>query len=111
MPAADSISYGPVLYRYWFFGWLFRDASRGSALERDSALRQNKERARWLPTYIRRWVALGLLMYSVGVALEWLGLDSVASLAFISACVSVPVPAVACAAWWVMRGPRSAYVR
>ena len=111
MPLGRSISPSPVFYRYWFFDWLFSDASRGNALERDTALRQNKERARWLPTYMRRWIALGLLMYAAGVSLEWLGLDGVASFAFTSACVSVPVLAVACATWWVLRGPRSAFLR
>ena len=111
MPPARHVSFSPVYYRYWFFGWLFRDASRGNALERDAALKQNVERARWLPTYMRRWIALGLLMYSVGVAFESLGLDAVASIAFVWACLAVPVLTVACAVWWVLRGPRSAYIR
>lgn len=111
MRPTDSASFAPVFYRYWFFGWLFRDASRGNALERDAALRLNRERARWLPTYIRRWVALGLFMYCAGVGLEWLELDAVAPFAFIAACVTVPVLAVACAAWCVLRSPLSAYVR
>lgn len=111
MPTAPGPSFSSLLYRYWFFGWMFRDASRGSALERDAALRHNLERARWLPTYMRRWTVLGLLMYAFGGALEWLGLESVAPLAFVPACVAAPVLAVTAAAWWMLRGPRSAYVR
>jgi hypothetical protein len=43
------------LCRYLFYGWLFRDADHGSALERAMALRHNAAQARWLPTYLRRW--------------------------------------------------------
>ena len=109
MPPASQPSFASLLYRYWFFGWLFRDASRGNALERDAALRYNLERARWLPTYIRRWTVLGLLMYGFGGTLEWAGLDAMAPLAFVPACVAAPVLAVASATWWMLRGPRSAY--
>jgi hypothetical protein len=104
-------SFSSLLYRYWFFGWLFRDACRGSALERDSALRHNSERARWLPVYMRRWAGLALLMYLAGGALEWAGLEAAATVAFVPACLAAPVLAVAFASWWLLRGPRSAYVR
>jgi hypothetical protein len=50
---ADSFSV--LLYRYFFFEWLFRDASRGTLLERASALRFNREMGRYLPIYLRRW--------------------------------------------------------
>ena len=111
MQPAPTVSFSLLLYRYWFFSWLFRDASRGNPLERDAALRHNSERARWLPTYMRRWAMLGLLMYSLGAVLEWLGLDAAAPLAFVPACVAAPVLAVACATWCVLRGPSSAFVR
>lgn len=111
MPTAFAPSFASLLYRYWFFGWLFRDASRGNALERDAALRHNLERARWLPTYMRRWTVLALLMYGFGGALEWLGLDALSSVAFVPVCVAAPVLAVASATWLMLRGPRSAYVR
>jgi len=111
MQPAPSVSFGSLLYRYWFFGWLFRDACRGNALERDAALRHNSDRARWLPTYMRRWSILAVLLYAVGGMLEWLGLDAAAPLAFIPACVAAPVLAVASATWCILRGRRSAYVR
>lgn len=64
MPAAKTSS---VLYRYFFFGWLFRDAGQGSITERRAAWRHNLIQARWLPTYLRRWLALGALSFSGGV--------------------------------------------
>jgi hypothetical protein len=51
-----------ALYRYFFYHWLFRDASRGSDLERAAALRHNRASARWLSTYLRRWSVSGALI-------------------------------------------------
>ena len=78
-------------------------------VNRPVALRHARPGA--LRAHSPRRIVLGLLMYAVGVAFERLGLDAVASFAFVSACLAVPVLTVACAVWWVLRGPRSAYVR
>jgi hypothetical protein len=48
-----------LLYRYFFYGWLFRDADRGSELERSAAVRHNTAQARWLPLYMLRWAVAG----------------------------------------------------
>jgi hypothetical protein len=53
------------LYRYWFYGWLFRDASAGSWLERAGALRHNREQAKWLPVYLLRWSVLGAILVGI----------------------------------------------
>jgi hypothetical protein len=47
-----------LVYRYFFFDWLFRDVNRGSFLERAAAWRFNREMGRYLPVYLRRWVIL-----------------------------------------------------
>ena len=96
-----------LVYRYWFFGWMFRDAGHGSWLERQAALRHNRQRAQWLPVYMRRWFLLCTLFYASGVVLELGGLGAVAPIAFIPACVAMPVAAVATAAWLVLCGPHS----
>jgi hypothetical protein len=70
MEAQES---SPVFYRYFFFGWLFRDAGRGSPAERRAAWRHNLAQARWLPTYLRRWLTLSVLLFSVGVGAEAIG--------------------------------------
>lgn len=44
-----------LIHQYFFYGWLFADASVGSDLERVTALQQNRNSAKWLPTYIWRW--------------------------------------------------------
>jgi hypothetical protein len=100
-------SFARLLYRYWFFGWLFRDANRGTAAERAAALRHNRERARWLPVYIRRWVVLVGTCYAVGAWFEQIGLSAVAPMAFVSACVAVSVLAVTSASWLVLKHGRA----
>jgi hypothetical protein len=49
-------SFSRLLYRYFFFEWLFRDVNRGTLLERASAMRFNREMGRYLPVYLRRWI-------------------------------------------------------
>lgn len=63
----------PVVYRYFFFGWLFRDAGRGSPAQRRDAWRHNLTQARWLPTYLRRWLTLSALFFLFGAVAEAIG--------------------------------------
>jgi hypothetical protein len=70
MEAQES---SPAVYRYFFFGWLFHDVGRGSPAERRAAWRHNLAQARWLPTYLRRWLTLSALLFSVGVGAETIG--------------------------------------
>ena len=94
-----------LAYRYWFFGWLFRDVERGTWLERQAARRHNRQCAQWLPVYIRRWMVLCSAFYASGIVLEFAGLLAGASIAFTTACLAVTVVAVAMAAWLVLSGP------
>jgi hypothetical protein len=59
-----------LLYRYWFFGWLFRDVNRPNLLERAAAWRHNRHQARWLPTYLRRWAVMTLLCFGIAALVE-----------------------------------------
>jgi hypothetical protein len=93
-----------LLYRYLFFGWLFRDASAGSLFERAAAWRHNCEQARWLATYARRWIVLGLLFYGLGVFVEFAASAPVASaLFYLPSALSVPVNAVICSTWLCLK--------
>jgi hypothetical protein len=58
----DDVSLRVRVYRYFFYGWLFRDADAGTALERSAALRHNCRQSRWLPLYLFRWAVLGLVL-------------------------------------------------
>ena len=59
-----------LLYRYWFFGWLFQDVNRPNLFERAAAWRHNQHQARWLPVYLKRWAVLTVISFCIGVLLE-----------------------------------------
>ena len=94
-----NLSFWTLLYRYFFFDWLFKDARRGDVFERAAAWRHNCEQARWLLTYMRRWLYFGLVLYGLGVFAELLLLPELSSFFYVPASLSVPVNAVIGAAW------------
>lgn len=88
------------LYRYLFYGWLFRDASRGNAWERAAAWRHNREQSRWLPTYMRRWAIGGTLLLGVAALLELvLSLRVLSAVFYVLASLVVPFNAVTATCW------------
>jgi hypothetical protein len=96
----QDIAFRTLLYRYFFFGWLFKDASRGSRLERAAAWRHNKERAHWLLTYMRRWVGCTVLFYGLGGLVELMLQSPVLSAVFyVPSALGVSVNAVIGVAW------------
>jgi len=89
-----------LLYRYFFFGWLFKDVSRGNVYERDAAWRHNRQQARWLPTYMRRWLWCGLSLYALGRCVEMLfDAPALSAVFYVPSAISVPVNAVIGAVW------------
>ncbi|MCW7536585.1 hypothetical protein OOT46_01780 [Aquabacterium sp. A7-Y] len=97
---APPLRFRTLLYRYWFFAWLFRDVGRGSLFERAAAWRHNQEQARWLPTYMRRWLVTGLVAFAAGAAIEQLGGAALlASVFFVPSAIAVPINAMIGAAW------------
>lgn len=100
-PSALSRS---VWYRYLFCDWLFRDVGRGTLLERAAAWRHNREQAKWLFTYMRRWLALGALFYLLGALTELAAVSPLASaFFFVPGALSVSVNAVLGAAWVALK--------
>ncbi|MCJ0762443.1 hypothetical protein [Variovorax terrae] len=96
----QDLDFSTLLYRYFFFGWLFRDASRGNMFERSAAWRFNQGQARWLLTYMRRWLGCGLLLYGLGSFVElMLNAPGLSALFYVPSALSVPVNAVIGAAW------------
>ena len=67
------------IYRYFFYGWMFRDAFEGSDLERAAAVRHNVVVSRWLPTYMFRWLVGGLIVMMFEMLAERLYGDSLLS--------------------------------
>lgn len=93
-------SFRTLLYRYFFFAWLFKDVSRGNLLERAAAWRHNKAQAHWLLVYMRRWLGCGLLLYALGGLLEWVfASPALSALFYVPGALSVPVNAVIGAVW------------
>ena len=100
MTALGTMAFRTLLYRYFFFGWLFRDVSRGSLFERAAAWRHNQAQARWLPTYMRRWLVFGLLAYAGGAFVELvIGAPAVSALLYVPGALSVPFNAVTVVVW------------
>jgi hypothetical protein len=65
-----AVSLRRLLYRYFFFDWLFRDASRGTLREREEALRFNREMSHFLLVYLRRWIAVVIGSCALGASFE-----------------------------------------
>jgi len=100
----EEVSFWTLLYRYFFFDWLFKDAGHGSPFERAAAWRHNREQAKWLPLYMWRWFVLGLMLYGLGRYFEvLLNLPELSSFFYVPASLSVPVNAVIAAAWIGLR--------
>ncbi|WP_205964281.1 hypothetical protein [Ramlibacter agri] len=94
------MSFGTLLYRYFFFGWLFKDVNRGNVIERAAAWRHNQAQARWLPTYMRRWLWVCVTLYALGGLAEWLlHAPGISVLFYVPSALSVPINAVIGAAW------------
>jgi hypothetical protein len=92
-----------LLYRYLFFGWLFRDMGRQKTLfERAAAWRHNREQSRWLPLYMLRYSVSGVLLLGLGAVAETLS-PLLSTLFYVPATLAVPMFAVAGVAWTGLR--------
>jgi hypothetical protein len=90
-----SLSFRQLLYRYWFFGWLFRDVNRPNLLERAAAWRHNQEQARWLPVYLWRWALMTVVCFGVAALLEQeLKAHTLSAMLYMQAIVGVTFNAV-----------------
>jgi len=95
-----TIPFRSLLYRYLFYGWLFRDACRGNLFERSAAMRHNRGQARWLPTYMRRWLVIGLLLLALALFSEAVLISPVLSAFFyVPGLLSLPYNVVTAVCW------------
>lgn len=89
-----------LLYRYFFFDWLYRDASRGTPLERENARRFNRQRRNYLLIYLRRWIGVVIGSCLVGVSFEkGLALDYTASVFYCVSSLSLVTSALIARLW------------
>lgn len=92
--------FSTLLYRYFFYGWLFRDASSGSLWQRAAAWRHNREQARWLPTYMRRWLICGAVFFLAACFVEYaLGCTLLSAFFYVPSVLTVPYNAVTAICW------------
>ena len=69
--AATDIRFATLLYRFWFFDWLFADMTRARNLfERNAAWQHNRRMRRYLPVYLCRWAVLTGLAFFFGYLSE-----------------------------------------
>ena len=102
----DRIRFSILLYRYFFYGWLFRDAGHGTDAERSAASRYNRYQARCLPTYMRRWSVAGVLLFSVAWFFESVvGSPTLSVLFYVASVLAVPFNAVTSLCWCFLRFP------
>jgi hypothetical protein len=89
-----------LLYRYFFFDWLFCDVTRGDSLQRGAAWRTNREMRKHLPIYLRRWIIVFLGGYGLGVLFEKGFAQSYAAAGCYSgSCISATVILVIVVSW------------
>ena len=108
---AVAVAYEPLwhlLYRYWFWGWLFLDVNTGDLVRRAAAWRHNVRQRVHLPVYMRRWCAVLVASASIAVVIETgLNVPKVAAPFYVWAVLCVIVEVVAAIAWLFLREHRA----
>ena len=67
---APTSELGDVAHRYFFFGWMFRNAAVSDTFLHHAALRFNIEQRRYLPIYMYRWLVIFASCAALGSGLE-----------------------------------------
>lgn len=57
-------------FRYFFFDWLFKDASHTESFQKAAAMRHNIRQRHYLLLYLKRWMGLMVVTYLIGATLE-----------------------------------------
>ena len=94
-----------VLFRYFFFDWMFLDANVNELYQRAAAISHNRAQRHHLLVYLRRWIALTLLMFFVGIMLEQM--NALASTFFYAAAALCTCSIVKIAVAWVFLGQKN----
>jgi hypothetical protein len=103
----ETVASPGVLYRYFFYGWLFRDVCAGSLWQRSQAWRHNREQSRWLPTYMWRWFVLGAVLFAVASFIELVLLSpNLSAFFYVPSALAVPFNVVTALCWWFLHSDR-----
>lgn len=96
-----------LVHRYFFYWWLFRDASAGTYWERAAALAHNRKHADWLLRYVVRWLAVAILLLALARFFELLFASRILSASLcLLAVVAVARIALTAACWLLLRSGR-----
>jgi len=101
MEMRNQDSFRSLLYRYFFFQWLFSDITRAKGpIERRAAWLHNQRQRAWLPLYMRRWTMLSVAGFALGAIGERvLSAPVFAACWYTGSCTSVSVLLVIVVAW------------
>jgi hypothetical protein len=93
-----------LLYRYWFWDWLFHDANQGDLLRRAAAWRHNLRQRVHLPVYMRRWLGGMTAMAVLACVLELVAAAPVVAAPFyVAAILCATIELNAGVAWLFLR--------
>lgn len=96
-----------LLYRYWFWGWLFRDVNLGDPVRRMASWRHNVAMRSWLPTYMWRWLACTAATVTVAQGVEASTATSVVPAIFYTGSVlAILIFTVAATIWMFLAADR-----
>jgi hypothetical protein len=92
--------FSTLLYRYLFYGWLFHDAGSTRGWQRAAARRHNRTQARWLPTYMWRWLVIGVVFFAIAWFVESvLSCPALSAVFYVPSVLTVPLNAVTAVCW------------
>ena len=93
-----------LLYRYWFWEWLFVDMTRArDVYQRAAAWRHNVAQRRYLPIYMRRWLFVVAANLGLGALLEKVVASMLgAAVFYTNSCIAVCVVVVSVAGWLLL---------
>jgi hypothetical protein len=94
-------SFQSLLYRYFFFQWLFFDMTRARGpIERRAAWLHNQCQRKWLPMYMRRWATMSTVGFALGaISEEALAAPVFAACWYTGSCTCVSVLVLIAVAW------------
>jgi hypothetical protein len=90
-----------VLYRYFFFQWLFFDMTRAKGpIERRAVWLHNQSQREWLPVYMRRWATLSSIGFALRTISERaLAAPEIAACWYTGGCIGVSVLVIVAEVW------------
>lgn len=106
-PDPVNDSFLALLYRFFFFDWLFADISQAKGLlERHAAWAHNIEMRKYLPAYLRRWGVLAAAAFLTGGLCDRVfEAQLAATCCYTGFSVTLGVMAVIVAAWLMLARP------